>query len=207
MGRWTPAAAAGDAAPAKRAAILAGGAGSRLGGAPGSKASVELAGRPLASYAVAAARLAGLAPVIVAKDSSRLPSLGCPVVTEPAEPQHPLTGILTALEQYGEPLVVVACDVPLVPSELLAELGHRRARFAMPIHPRPQPLVARYTPGLIPRLRRALDDRAPLVEVAEQLGGDGLRAQELRSYGDPEVMFDNVNTPADLRRVTARLRS
>ncbi len=50
MRTWTPAAAAGDAAPAMRAAILAGGAGSRMGGRPGSKAAVELAGRPLASY-------------------------------------------------------------------------------------------------------------------------------------------------------------
>lgn len=178
-----------------------------MGGTPGSKAAVELAGRPLASYPVAAARLAGLAPVIVAKESSWLPALGCPVLDEPAEPQHPLAGVVTALEQYGEPLVVIACDVPLVPSELLAELGHRRARFAMPIFPRPQPLVARYTPGILPRLREALAERAPLVEVATGLGGDGLRAAELRGFGDPETMFDNVNSPDDIRRVSGRLRS
>lgn len=206
MASMAPIAAAGDAAPAMRAAILAGGVGSRMGGAPGSKAAVELAGRPLASYAIAAARLAGLAPVVVAKEDSWLPSLGCPVVHEQAEPRHPLSGIIAALERFGEPMVVIACDVPLVPSELLAELGHRRARFAMPIHPRPQPLVARYTPGLLPRLHRALDQRASLVDVAETLGGDGLRGPELRGFGDPETMFDNVNTPEDLRRVAALLR-
>lgn len=208
MAPGRPAAGAGDAAPALRAVILAGGAGTRitpLGGEPESKAAVELAGRPLASYPIAAARLAGLAPTIVAKESSWLPSLGCPVLEEPAEPRHPLTGIVAALERFEEPVVVVACDVPLLPAELLAELGHRRARFAMPIHPRPQPLVARYTPGLLPRLREALAGREPLVEVAASLGGDGLRAAELRGYGDPETMFANVNTPEDLRRANALL--
>lgn len=193
-----PAEGAGDAAPALRAAILAGGAGVRMGGA---KAAVELGGRPLASYAIAAARLAGLAPFVVAKAETALPDLGCPLLEEPAEPRHPLAGIVAALEHHSQPLVVVACDVPLVPAELLAELGHRRARFAMPVEPRPQPLVARYTPGLLPRLRQALDAREPLVAVAESLGGDGLRAGELRGYGDPGVMFDNVNSPEDLRRV------
>lgn len=209
MAPGRPAASAGDAAPALRAVILAGGAGTRitpLGGEPESKAAVELAGRPLASYPIAAARLAGLAPTIVAKESSWLPSLGCPVLEEPAEPRHPLTGIVAALERFEEPLVVIACDVPLVPAELLTELSHRRARFAMPIEPRPQPLVARYAPGLLPRLRRALADREPLVEVAASLGGDGLRAAELRGYGDPEEMFDNVNSPEDLRRVASLLR-
>jgi len=150
-------------------------------------------------------RRARIEPTIVAKESSWLPSLGCPVLEEPAEPRHPLTGIVAALERFEEPVVVVACDVPLLPAELLAELGHRRARFAMPIHPRPQPLVARYTPGLLPRLREALAGREPLVEVAASLGGDGLRAAELRGYGDPETMFANVNTPEDLRRANALL--
>lgn len=169
------------------------------------KAAVELNGRPLASYIVASTRLAGLAPSIVAKEDSRLPALGCPVVCEPAEPRHPLTGIIAALEHFGEPLVVVACDVPLVPSELLAELGHRRARFAMPLHPRPQPLVARYTPGLLPRLRQALEQRTPLVTLAERLGGDGLRGPELRGFGDPDRMFANVNDAGELRRVEGML--
>ena len=199
------AAGAGDAAPALRAAILAGGAGSRMGGV--SKAALELGGRPLASHPIAAARLAGLAPTVVAKPDTELPDLGCPVLAEPAMPRHPLAGIVAALERFEEPLVAIACDVPFVPAELLTELSHCRARFAMPVDPRPQPLVARYTPGLLPRLRRALDAEAPLVDLALSLGGDGLRAAELRGYGDPEAMFDNVNSPEDLRRVASLLRA
>ncbi|MCB0866135.1 MAG: molybdenum cofactor guanylyltransferase [Solirubrobacterales bacterium] len=202
---------AGDAAPARRAAILAGGLSRRMadhdgsGSTPRSKASLPLAGRPLAAHPIATARLAGLAPAVVAKPDTPLPDLGCPVIDEPATPRHPLAGVVAALELYEEPIVVLACDLPDLPPELLSELAHRRARFAMPVHPRPQPLVARYTPGLLPRLRVALAAEEPLVGVAESLGGDGLRAAELRGFGDPEVMFANVNTPEDLRRAEARL--
>ncbi len=205
MSPGRPAAGAGDAAPALRAAILAGGAGRRLGAGTGAKAAVELAGRPLASYPVATARRAGLAPVIVAKAETPLPELGCPVLTEPTEPRHPLVGVITALERFAEPLVVLACDLPLLPPELLTELSHRRARFAMPVDPHPQPLVARYTPGLLPRLRAALAAEERLVAVARSLGGDALGAAELRGYGDPEAMFANVNNRDDLRRVSALL--
>ncbi len=205
MAPGRPAAGAGDAAPARHAAILAGGAGSRIGAGPGAKAAVELGGRSLASYPVAAARRAGLVPVLVAKPDTPLPDLGCALLTEPAAPRHPLAGVIAALERFGEPLVVVACDMPLLPPELLAELGHRRARFAMPVAPRPQPLVARYTPGLLPRLRPALAAAEPLVAVAESLGGDALGTAELRGYGDPATMFDNVNSRDDLRRVSSLL--
>ena len=171
----------------------------------GPKAGVELNGRPLASYVIASARLAGLSPFLVAKENSWLPALGCPVVHEAVEPRHPLAGIVAALEHAGEPLVIVACDVPLVPSELLAELGHRRARFVMPVHPRPQPLVARYTPGLLPTLRAALQQHTPLVELAQRLGGDSMHGPELRGFGDPERMFANVNDAGELRRAAEML--
>lgn len=169
------------------------------------KAAVELRGRPLLSYPIAAARLSGLAPFVVAKEGSGLPRLNCPRVLEPAEPTHPLVGVIAALEHAEAPIVVLACDLPLVPADLIAELGHRRARFAMPVAPRPQPLVARYSPGLLPQLRTALGERRPLTAVAADLGGDALGATELRGFGEPARMFANVNDPADLRRIEALL--
>lgn len=203
MSAAVPNAAAGDAAAAHRIAILAGGAGSRMGGP---KAGVELAGRPLIEHGLAAARLARLRPFVVAREDSELPPLREPVLVEPAGPRHPLSGIIAALEHAEEPLVVLACDLPLVPAELLAELGRRRAPFGIPLAPRPQPLVARYSPGLLPRLRAGLAREDPVTRVTEELGGDRLRPAELRGYGDPERMFLNANSPADLAAVEALLR-
>ncbi|HET6831834.1 MAG TPA: NTP transferase domain-containing protein, partial [Solirubrobacterales bacterium] len=131
---------------AKRAAIMAGGRGRRMGGP---KAGAELAGRPLISYPIAAARAAGLEPLVVAKPDSELPALDCEVLAEPPEPIHPLTGIIAALEYVDEPVVVVACDVPLVPAALIAVLAVREDPLVVPADPGPQPLIARYDPGLL----------------------------------------------------------
>jgi molybdopterin-guanine dinucleotide biosynthesis protein A len=198
-----PNASAGDAAGAHRIAILAGGAGSRMGSP---KAGVELAGRALIEHGLAAARLARLSPVVVARDDSGLPELRASVLIEPAGPRHPLNGIVAALEHAREPIVVLACDLPLVPADLLAELARRRAPFAMPLSPRPQPLVARYSPGLLPRLREALASEEPMTRVALELGGDGLREAELRGFGDPERMFLNVNDREQLAAAERLLR-
>ena len=125
-------------------AVLAGGAATRLGG---SKAAVELAGRPLIAYPLAAFAEAGIEAVVVAKPDTELPPLDVPVVTEPAEPRHPLLGIITALEHAaGRPVVVCPCDTPLVTVALLTRLaaasGTATVRGGQQLHP----LLARYSP-------------------------------------------------------------
>jgi len=192
-----------DPAPvALAAAILAGGAGRRMG-AP--KAALPLAGRPMISYAIDAARAAGLSPFVVTKAGIELPELDCRLVVEPAEPRHPLCGVIAALEHHGGPVVVIACDVPLLPPGLLSRLARSTADLALPVHPRPQPLVARYSPSLLPRLRAALAAGEAMVDLAASLGGDRLGETELRALGDPAWMFANANDPAELDRVEAEV--
>lgn len=193
---------AADLAPARTAAILAGGRSRRMGTA---KAAVEVAGQPLIAYPIAAARAAGLQPVVVAKPGSELPRLDCPRLEEPDEPQHPLAGIVRALETVGEPMLVIACDLPLLPDALLAELARRPAPFAMPANPRPQPLAARYAPSLLPELRRGMTIGSPLTRVVSELGGQILGVSELRDFGDPEWMFANANDPVELALIERQL--
>jgi len=172
-----------------------------------SKAGVELSGLPLIAYPIGAARAAGLDPFVVAKADSELPALDCEVLAEPAEPVHPLTGVVAALEHVGEPLVVIACDVPLVPPALLADLAGRDAPLAMPADPRPQPLIARYDPVLLPRLRAALTMGEPLGRLAAELEAEAIAGAELSRYGDPATVLTNVNDPRALARVETLLGS
>lgn len=185
--------------------VLAGGRGSRLGGA---KPTAELAGRPLISYPLAALAGAGLEAVIVAKRSTDLPPLDVDVLTEPGEPVHPLAGIVAALRQTGRPLIVVGCDLPFVPAALLRALADAPEPFVVPAPAgAPQPLVARWTPALLPALEGALDREEPLRRTVAALSARLLDDAELAPFGDPARAFFNVNTPADLRLAESAVSS
>jgi molybdenum cofactor guanylyltransferase len=185
-------------------AVLAGGASRRMGTA---KATLELGGRPLLEYPLAAVQGAGLEAVVVAKPDSPLPPLAVPRWEEPAEPVHPLTGIIAALQAAGDrPVLAVACDMPFVTAELVADLAAHAAPLVVPeADGRLHPLLARWHPSLLPALRDALDREAPLHVVAADLDAQRLGTAELRPFGDPARLLFNVNAPGDLERAAAML--
>ncbi|HVW46284.1 MAG TPA: molybdenum cofactor guanylyltransferase [Solirubrobacterales bacterium] len=199
---------------------MAGGRGSRLGGA---KATALLAGRPLIAYPLAALAAAGIDAFVVAKGGSELrgrplarrtgPKTIAPaldevdVVVEPPEPTHPLAGIVAALRHAGAPLVVVGCDFPFVPPALLRLLAGAPEPLVVPAPGgAAQPLVARWTPALLPRLEDALAREEPLRRTVAALA-PRLLDEELAPFGDPARVFFNVNTPADLRRAEGAVSS
>lgn len=184
--------------------VLAGGAGSRLGGA---KPGTPLAGRPLASYPLDALRAGGLDEIaLVAKASSDLGGVDSSVVTwvEPDEPRHPLAGVVEALRRGGgRSVVVLACDLPFVTAEVVralaeADAGGAPAVVAVDSRGRLQPLCARYEPAALGALAgfdgagRAVDQVAALRPATVAVPDDALR---------------NVNTPEDLAAAEAAVRA
>lgn len=191
-------------APGPVGVVLAGGAGSRLGGA---KPGTLLAGRALASYPLDALRAGGLGEVaVVAKASSDLGGVDSSVVVwvEPDEPRHPLAGVVEALRRGGErAIVVLACDLPFVTADVVralvaADAGGAPAVVAIDSGGRLQPLCARYEPAALPALTdfdatgRAIDQVAALHPATLTVADEALR---------------NVNTPADLAAAEAALRA
>lgn len=183
-------------------AVLAGGRSRRMGSP---KALVELAGRPLIAHVLAAVEAASLEPVVVAKADSPLPSVSCRVLRDPAEPIHPLQGLLTALAASGgRPVVALACDMPLVPPRLLEWLaGLGGSAAVVEATGRIQPLLARYEPAVAPGLQGALARGASAQEAVSRLDPRIVTESELARFGDPELICLNVNTPADLERAAA----
>lgn len=178
-------------------AVLAGGRGSRIGGA---KATVELGGRPLVHHSLAALEDAGLEAIVVAKRDSELPPLTAPVIYEPDLPRHPLCGIVAALRAAeGRAVVAVACDMPCTGPALLAHLAAAPELLVAPALDRTlQPLPARYGAELLPELEAAVADQAPLRSTIESLRPRLLDEKELARFGDPRRLLLNVNSPGDL---------
>jgi molybdenum cofactor guanylyltransferase len=168
-------------------AILAGGAGRRMGG---SKPARLLDGRPLAAYPAAALfRVCGRV-AIVAKPGTALPELEGVERwdDEPPEPRHPLTGIVHALERAGgEAVLVCAADMPFVTAGALRPLAQATTTTIAVADGVLQPVLGLYTPDVLPALRRAEPD-APLTRTVEALGPDLVEVPpgEVRSIDTPD---------------------
>ena len=180
-------------------AVIAGGAGRRIGG---SKALTALAGRPLISYPLAALRAVLDEVVVVAKASTLLPELEETLWIEPEEPQHPLLGIVEALRRAGgRPVLIAACDMPLLDEatvRMLAAADPQGAPAVIAADERGlQPLLGCYQPDALPRLVGNLAAARPLRELVEEL--------EPRIVHVPSERLFNVNSAADLEYAEALL--
>jgi molybdenum cofactor guanylyltransferase len=184
------------------AAVLAGGAGRRLGGA---KAATRLAGKPLISYPLAAALGAGLDTVVIAKHSTPLPPLPVPLIEEPDLPLHPLCGVLRALTYAAKMdppsggILLLACDMPFLTAELLGWLAGLEGAAMPEIDGLPQPLLGRCEPRHQPLLQESLEAESSLTAAMLSLGPRIVDEEELSQFGIPEQLCFNVNDLDDLQ--------
>jgi molybdopterin-guanine dinucleotide biosynthesis protein A len=183
-------------------AVLAGGAGRRM---RRPKPSALLAGRPLISYPIAALADVCERVAVVCKPGTTLPDdlAGAERWDEPAEPRHPLTGIVHALETAGEPVLVCAGDMPFVTGDACRTLlsAAHGAGAASPAaiaaaQGELQPVFGVFAPAALDHLRGAPAD-APLRATVEGL--DPIRVAL------PPLLLRSVNTPEELADAEAAL--
>lgn len=138
--------------------------------------------------------------------------LAGPRVAPGGVPRSPAAGLLGAAQaRPGRPLLVLACDLPSVPPELLRHLlrcfleGNAAGESLHAVVPRHrrgvEPLCALYAPAALD----LLGDRVARGELAlhswvEALGSrvSWMGEEEIAPFGAAEEVFRNVNRPADL---------
>jgi molybdopterin-guanine dinucleotide biosynthesis protein A len=119
----------------------------------------------------------------------------------------PLAGMEAGLASAHYPLAFVAAgDMPFLTQGMVGYLLGRLERggvlAVVPRHRnRTHPLCAAYARALLPRLRMALDggDRA-VHGFLEGMAEVEYVGEELRRFGDPDLLLMNVNAPGDLER-------
>jgi molybdopterin-guanine dinucleotide biosynthesis protein A len=165
----------------------------------------------LISYPLAAVERAGLAALVVAKPATELPAVEAPIVRERPPERHPLHGVVAALAYAkGRPVVVVACDMPLVTAEVLAWLAGLDGTVVPVVDGTLQPMLARYAADAGPALAAAGREGRSVREAIRALRPRIVQEPELATFGDPERLFFNVNDGRDLERAAtllARARS
>jgi len=184
--------------------ILAGGLASRYGGR--AKGLEAVGGRRILDRVAGALADAADELLLVANDPDAdgwLP--GVRVAADVRPHAGSLGGIHAALVHAGGPALVVAWDMPFVTAPLLRALralgGDADAAVPESDSSRRglEPLCAYYGPACIPAIERRLDagDRR-VIAFYDDVRLRRLDAAAVARFGDPALLFLNVNTPAEL---------
>jgi molybdopterin-guanine dinucleotide biosynthesis protein A len=159
----------------------------------------ELGGRPLIAYPLETLRAVLDDVAVVGKRDTELPPLPLNVHrwVEPAEPRHPVAGIVEALKRAGNrPVLVCAADMPFVTAATIRGLAAADPGDAPAVIATGNPLLGLYLPEAADRLTSRPDERRPLREL--------IAALEPRTVDVDEAELFNVNTLADLAAAQAQ---
>lgn len=189
-----------------RGAILAGGGATRFGGRP--KGLETVGGERILDRLVRVMTAAFGGPPLLVANAPEAPSWrpDLRVVPDVRPGLGSLGGIYTAVVETPAPVVLIAWDMPFVSEGLLRRLGQglgAHDAFLPQSDGRRglEPLCAGYGPACRDAIAQCLD-RGDLRAIAfhERIGVGILPLSEVARYGDPEVLFFNVNTADDLAR-------
>lgn len=190
--------------------ILAGGGATRYGGRP--KGLERVGGRRIIDRVAEVLRETTDELLLVANApdaDSWLPGVRTRADVRPG--LGALGGLHAALTHAGGAILLVAWDMPFVPAALLRALrahGEAEDECADAVLPSSdgsrrgvEPLCAWYAHACLEPIEAALDagDRR-VVAFHEHVNAAAMPLSDVARFGDPAVMFGNVNTPADLAR-------
>ncbi len=187
-------------------AILAGGAGSRIGG---DKPRRLLGGARLLDHALTRARAVAAPCILVARSPEQVAGFDGTVVLDAPGIEGPLAGLLSALSWAAaagaDRVLTLACDMPFLPGDLhqrleqalAPDLGVAVAASDGRLHP----VCAIWRTAVVPTLvRRAEERRLSLHGLSEAVGYAVVDWPV--EGGDP---FVNINTARDLAAAEAAL--
>ena len=187
--------------PPCTAVILAGGRGTRLGGAD--KSAVVVGGRTILARQLALLGQVTSRVAIVTNDAARFPHAGVPVLVDETSDAGPLGGLATALAWSDQPhCLIVACDMPFLSAAFLQHLVVR-AQGADVALPRTghglQPLCAVWACTVLPRVRARIEaGRLDVTGLVHEVCAVEIGPEELAVFDPGHVLLSNVNTPQDL---------
>jgi molybdopterin-guanine dinucleotide biosynthesis protein A len=183
-------------------AILAGGRSTRYGGLP--KGLERVHGVRIIDRVRAALEPVVDELLLIANDDSAadwLPGIRCE--GDVLRDVGSVAGIHAALVHAGSPVLVVAWDMPFVPTPLLRTLrdAGSAADAAVPESDSRrglEPLCAYYAPTCIAAIERriAAGDRR-VIAFYDEVRVARLSAETIAQFGDPALLFMNVNTPEE----------
>jgi molybdopterin-guanine dinucleotide biosynthesis protein A len=188
---------------------MAGGRNTRYGSA---KALERVGDTRIIDRVIAALQTATPDLILIANDQAAYASVALPKRGDERPDLGALGGIHAALrwaeEERRTGILAVACDMPFVSGRLLAELldtaQHTRADVVAPESTSRrglEPLCAYYSTRCLEAINRSIE-RADyrMIGFHDEIQVHALPLEQVRTFGEPDVLFMNVNTVAERDR-------
>lgn len=187
--------------------VMAGGRNTRYGGL---KAFAEVGGTRIVDRVIKTLRSVTDDVVVIANDAAAYEELELPVRSDEVVAGAALAGLLTALhwseERNRDGIVTIACDMPFAATGLIVHLvataDETHADVVVPESGGPrgvEPLCAWYSNRCIPAITNAIargDFR--MIGFYDDVAVVTVPSADVRRFGDPAVLFMNVNTREEL---------
>jgi molybdopterin-guanine dinucleotide biosynthesis protein A len=185
---------------------LAGGAASRFGGK--AKGLETVGGERILDRVVRVVKEAvGELPLLVANADDAHEWIEGAVVAKDVIPNcGTLGGIYSAVAHSQHPVLITAWDMPFVSLELLKAVIAGASAFDvfLPESNGPlgfEPLCGVYSPACAEPIKAALDDEDfRSTSFHEHVRVSTLPLSDVRTFGDPDMLFFNVNSPSDVAK-------
>lgn len=182
------------------AAIVAGGKSSRMGR---DKALLSWENRPLVAHIAQILRPIFFDLVIVTSNAEIAEAAQLPALADRYVGRGPLAGIHAALQHFGAPTFVVACDMPFLNADFIRCLSEDFSGTArVPLSQDGfEPLHAVYAPACAPLFEHHLQSAGkmpPLRQLLNEMGAQWIAPAVARGFDANLTMFVNWNCPSDL---------
>lgn len=191
------------------AAVLAGGAGSRMGHKD--KSCLEIAGEKIISRIIR--QLSGLFSeiFIITRTPENHPDLNVRLVSDIYQQRSSLTGIHAALSHSEtEHVFITACDSPFLNQNLVAKLISFLSPdddVLIPIrkNKRYEPLCAVYSKRCLPFIEKNINNEIlQIIRFFPEVNVHAVDVEILQQHDNDLESFINVNTPEELSKACER---
>ena len=182
--------------------VLSGGKSSRMGT---EKGLVHWKGRALIEYAVNC--LKGVCDeLVVSSNKTCYDYLGLPVVKDEVLDCGPIGGIHSCMKNVPSDLyIVISCDVPNVPSELIIDLlenlGDKDLIYTVGENGKKQPLIAVYKSSCFTVIEKELlGGNYKMMKLLDQIPHKEFMVSANLNYYSPNLL-SNANSPDELNKL------
>lgn len=170
------------------------------------KAFVRLGGKPLVIRIAEMLFRLFDEVIVVANDPEPYESTGLRVVPDIFKEKGPLGGVHSGLvNSRCDRCFAVACDMPFLREELVRYMTKHSNSFDVVVpraFGRYEPMHAVYSKNCIGAMEKylSLPGAVKIIEFYHEVKLRVVGEDELRSFGDPSLLFFNINTMEELKR-------